>query len=136
MRRTRPHRLGAVGAVLVTLALSTCSATTAQETSAGQRVIVAGQVSFASEEARAEGVLTWGESGCMVIERGGSYLVVLPQGTFVDGDAVTLPSGEVLVVGEQVSLGGGFHSPDSANRDHSGIPADCLTDEVFWASGE
>jgi hypothetical protein len=73
----------------------------------------------------------------MVVEAGETYLIMFPLGTTIDdNDEVTLPNGHVMSAGDEVALGGGFHSSDTAKNNLSAIPDECLTEEVFWASGE
>lgn len=89
-----------------------------------------------AEQALAEGRLAFGESGCLVIDlEGGPYLVVFPHGATLTPDAVVLRNGRRLGIGEDVGLGGGFHTLEPGD-DYGQVPSDCLTDEVFWASGE
>ncbi|MHA6667474.1 hypothetical protein ACX3O0_01255 [Homoserinimonas sp. A447] len=73
----------------------------------------------------------------MVVEVGETYLIMFPLGTTIgDNDEVTLPNGHVMSAGDEVALGGGFHSADTTRSNLSAIPDECLTEEVFWASGE
>ncbi len=60
-----------------------------------------------------------------------SYPVVFPSGTTSSGEAIELPSGEELSLGDQVSLGGGFYSPPLPSGIPP-IPEDCLgpTEEI------
>jgi hypothetical protein len=130
------------GAVTVTAlcllgTLVACSTHSVQASSVGDRIIaVAGQASDAKDAALAEGTVVWGADGCMVIEADmAAFLVVFPHGTTIAEDRkVTFPSGYGISAGDQVALGGGFHPADTT--DLKNIPEGCLTDEVFWASGE
>lgn len=54
-----------------------------------------------------------------------SYPVVFPTGTTSSGEAIELPNGEELSLGDQVSLGGGFYSAPLPSGIPP-IPEDCL----------
>jgi hypothetical protein len=140
MRRVLARTLLAACALGMAATLTGCSTSTTIEPSAGHSVVVSVHDSHVQEEALAEGTVLWGDGGCMVIELGHVdeiHLIVLPQGTTIgDNDEVTLPNGHVMSVGDEVALGGGFHSAATTKNDLSAIPEECLTEEVFWASGE
>ena len=71
--------------------------------------------------------------GCVLLEQdGSSYPVVWPSGTSVAGTdplVLELPSGDQLTLGDQVTGGGGYLSPDHVGID---VPDACLNefDEV------
>ncbi len=89
-----------------------------------------------AEQALAEGRLAFGKPGCLLIESAArGYLVVFPHGATLTQDAVVLRNGHRLGIGEEVGLGGGFHTVDPGD-DYGEVPRECLTEEVFWASGE
>lgn len=139
MSRVLNRRLVATGGLLITATLVGCSAPSVVESSSGRTIVVSSQTTDAQEDARADGALEWGDAGCMVIELGDAgetHLLVFPQGTTMEDDEVVLPSGSRIQAGAKVALGGGFHSPESRGRDLSSIPDGCLTEEVFWASGD
>ena len=103
----------------------------------GKTIAVSGQQSTTAEEALFTGTAVWGDGGCMYAEAddGATYLLVFPHGTTLEeGDTVRLPDGFVIGAGHAISLGGGFHA--GSDEGNSGIPASCITDEIFWASGE
>jgi len=117
-----------------------CSASSAPsilESPNGRLIAVSGQASDVHEQALAEGTFVWGRGGCAVVEAEETYLIVFPHGTAFGGnDEVILPEGAVLGAGDDVGLGGGFHSAPADSSGLSAIPEACLTEEVFWASGE
>ncbi|WP_104201129.1 hypothetical protein [Cryobacterium sp. Y29] len=129
-----------IGVVLsVSVGLVACSATSAtsvQESPNGRLIAVSGQTSDVQEQALAEGTVAWGRGDCMVVEAEETYLIVFPQGTTIGGsDEVILPDGYVISAGDEVGLGGGFHPVFTASELSATLRA-CLTEEVFWASGE
>jgi hypothetical protein len=132
--------LGTAVALSVGLGLVACSASSAtsvQESPNGRLIAVSGQTSDVREQALAEGTIAWGRGDCMVVEAEETYLIVFPQGTRIgDNDEVILPDGSVINAGDEVGLGGGFRSASTDSSELSVIPEACLTDEVFWASGE
>ena len=104
----------------------------------GGLVVVSGQQTDAHPEALAEGTLEWGAGGCLnvAIPDTGRSLVIFPLGTSLSGtDAVTLPDGTLLRVGDAVGLGGGFYSPERTSEWNQ-VPEACITSEVFFASGD
>lgn len=65
------------------------------------------------------------------------HLVVFPHGTTLNkNEEVILPDGIRFRDGDEVGLGGGFHPAEWNGGDSGRIPQDCLTEEIFWASGE
>src|SRR5690554_4824828 len=112
MRRAIARTLLAVWALGAAVALTGCSASTTIQTAAGRSIIVSGQGNHAQEDALADGTVSWGDGGCMVIdigEEGEAYLIVFPHGTTIDDAEVELPQGFRMQAGDDVSLGGGFH---------------------------
>lgn len=121
----------------LTVVLAGCSAATTQESPAGNIVVVAGEATDAHPQALAKGTAEWGDGGCMVIRGEGTYLVMFPHGTTLnENDEVTLPDGYRMNAGDDVALGGGYYEADTIRSDVSTIPDACLTDEIFFASGE
>ena len=125
-----------VGAVLVAALLAGCSGPSAATSSSGHTIALATQPASAAEEALAQGSVSWGDDGCLVLDGDQPVLVVFPYGTRLDGDTVTLPGGETIEAGDDVALGGGFHDVVTSVEKLADVPPDCLTPEVFWASGE
>ena len=80
-------------------------------------------------EAQVVGVLAAAD-GCVLLDQDGNrFPVVWPSGTSVAGTdplVIELPSGEQLQLGEQVSGGGGYLSPDRAGID---VPHACLNED-------
>ena len=127
----------ALGVLAVGFLLTACSASPAIVSSPDGRVIaVAGEATDASEEALAEGTAVWA-GGCMALTtNGATYLVVFPYGTKIHGnEEVELPNGQMIAAGDVVALGGGFRSP-ARSSDLGAIPEGCVTEEIFWASGD
>jgi hypothetical protein len=82
-----------------------------------------------------EGTLEWSADGCLtVVGDGNSSLALMPAGTTLNGNDITLTTGEVVEVGDRISWGGGFASSrDSGGQLVSGVrdlPAACATDEI------
>ena len=71
--------------------------------------------------------------GCVGLSsEGASFPVVWPHGTEYaggDGTSIRLPDGRILDLGDEFEGGGGFEHPDSSLVP-SGIPEECLDDEV------
>ncbi|WEO78284.1 hypothetical protein BJQ94_04385 [Cryobacterium sp. SO2] len=90
------------------------------------------------EEALFQGTVGWGDAGCMMnIEGPEPELIVFPKGTTInDNDEVQLPNGFRFRAGDEVGLGGGVHSADPASETLSALPEGCVTDDIFYASGE
>ena len=110
----------------------------------GQRVVQLGEYTIyvhgrsllprGGEAALIEGWLAL-RDGCVVLESEDKkfwYPVVWPAGTSIASDdpfVLRLPSGAELAVGDKVTGGGGFHSPENVEV---GIPQKCLpeTNEI------
>jgi len=123
---------------VMTVMLAGCSAPLSKlESPSGRTIVVSGAAGDVEEQAVVEGTAAWGGGGCMVAEAAETYLIVFPRGTTLGEDnAVMLPGGQILRAGDEIALGGGFHSADTVNRDVASIPEGCLTEEIFWASGD
>lgn len=134
---------GTIAVALLAAALSSCSDSGGKEpedttpASSGElfvevpegdarvRVLVRRESADGGADALVSGVLEASGSCLGVTVEGVPYPVVFPPGTTSEGDAITLPSGDELRTGDQVSLGGGFHSsPLPAGLPE--IPEDCL----------
>jgi len=127
--------LTAVGAGV----LASCATATSPllESSDGHVVVVSesGSSSGGGQQALFEGSLAWGDAGCMTTTVG-AHLIVFPKGTTIsENDEILLPNGFRIRAGDEVALGGGSSSPD-AKSDALEVPEECLTDEIFYASGE
>jgi hypothetical protein len=127
--------LAAAGAAV----LASCSTATSPflKSSDGHVVVVSesGGSGGGGQQALLEGSLAWGEAGCMVIAEG-QHLIVFPRGTTIDeNDEIVLPNGFRFRAGDEVALGGGSSSSD-AKSDALEVPEECLSDEIFYASGE
>ncbi|MGY4859816.1 hypothetical protein [Cryobacterium sp. AP23] len=85
-----------------------------------------------------QGVISWGPDGCMMAGAGDeARLIVFPKGTTLNqNDEVILPDGFHIQAGDEVGLGGGFLPPNPDSKTLISIPEECLTDEIFYASGE
>ncbi|GAB3139424.1 hypothetical protein [Marisediminicola antarctica] len=137
MSNWQRRTLGTAVVLSVGVSLVACSATSVQESPNGRLIAVSGQASDAQEQALATGTVVWGRGDCMVVEAEETYLIVFPRGTTIgDSEKVTLPNGSVISAGDEVGLGGGFHLASTAKSELSAIPEACLTEEVFWATGE
>lgn len=134
--RTRARFISVIA--VMTVMLAGCSAPlSTMESPNGRTIVVSSAAGDVEEQAVVEGTAAWGGGGCLVAEAAETYLIVLPRGTTLGEDnAVTLPGGQILRAGDEIGLGGGFHSADTENRDVASIPEECLTDEIFWASGD
>jgi hypothetical protein len=134
------NRLGVVFVVVAaTVAVASCAAPDPPflESSSGV-VAVSVYDSDAANEALFQGVIGWGAEGCMMAGAGDeARLIVFPKGTTLDqNDEVILPDGFRIVPGDEVGLGGGFLPPNPQSETLTALPEDCLTDEIFYASGE
>jgi hypothetical protein len=135
--------LGRAGVILVamttTVALASCSAPSPPflESSSGF-VAVSMYDSDAVNQALYQGVVSWGPDGCLMAGVGDeARLIVFPQGTTLDqNDEIVLPDGFRIQPGDEVGLGGGFLPPNPDSKTLTSLPAECLTDEIFYASGE
>ncbi|TBN57372.1 hypothetical protein EYE40_08155 [Glaciihabitans arcticus] len=125
-----------VGALVVLALLAGCSGPTAVTSSTDRTIAIAAQHEDAAEQALAQGTVRWGDAGCMVLGDVEPNLVVFPHGTTLDGETVVLPDGTKIESGDNVALGGGMHSSKDGAGQLPDIPAECLTEEIFWASGE
>jgi hypothetical protein len=78
------------------------------------------------------GTLAVSTGGCLVLEDGVGtrQLLALPYGTGAAPDAVGVTSGtgQVLVVGDQVTGGGGYDSRADWRDGWSDVPEDCLAE--------
>jgi hypothetical protein len=136
--RRRPLTTVVAAAAVVPLLCACVSGSTSVETDdSGRMIAVSGNPNpGGAEQALAEGPLTFADSGCLVIEMDGEqYLVVFPYGARLTNEAVLLEDGHRLGIGDAVGLGGGFHTVEEGD-DYGQVPVGCVTDEVFWASGE
>lgn len=126
-------------ALAATVALGSCSAPNPPflQTSSGV-VAVSVYDSDIAEEALFHGVLSWGPDGCLMAGVGDeATLIVFPKGTTLDqNDEIVLPDGVHIRPGDEVGLGGGSRPPNPDSKTLGAIPAECLTDEIFYASGE
>ncbi|MBX0300764.1 hypothetical protein K2F54_12350 [Cryobacterium sp. 1639] len=126
-------------AAAATAILSSCSTATSPflESSDGHIVVVSEDGgSGGGQQALFEGSLAWGDAGCMTTTLG-AHLIVFPKGTTIDdNDEIVLPNGFHIRAGDEVGLGGGSSSPDDAKSKALEVPEECLTDEIFYASGE
>lgn len=127
-------------AAAATAILSSCSTATSPflESSDGHVVVVSedGGSGGGGQQALFEGSLAWGDAGCMTTTLG-AHLIVFPKGTTIDdNDEIVLPNGFHIRAGDEVGLGGGSSSPDDAKSKALEVPEECLTDEIFYASGE
>ena len=125
-----------LGMLAAATLLAACSSTpSVQKSDEGRTIAVAGQPTTAAEQALLTGTATWSENDCLAVEtENGTYLVVFPFGTSLDDDdTVRMPDGFEIGAGDEVALGGGFRTTDG---EVPGIPESCVTDEIFWASGE
>lgn len=115
-----------------------CSAPPPTTESSSGRIIAVAQPTDKGEDALARGTLEWGEGGCLVMNNGGAvHLIVFPHGTRLDGnDEVVLPDGYRLTVGGDTELGGGIHPADRERAELAKLPDECITDQVWWASGD
>lgn len=130
--------LGMLAAVTVLVGCSS-PAPVPVSSGTGKTIAVSGQPSSAAEQALFTGTAVWGDGGCMYAESddGATFLIVFPHGTTLDeGDTVRLPDGYVIAAGHEIKLGGGFHAGSTDDEDLAKVPAACITEEVFWASGE
>jgi hypothetical protein len=138
---TMISRLGCVAlAAAGTALLVSCSTATSPflESSDGHVVVVSqdGGSGGGGQQALFQGSLAWGDAGCMTTTSG-AHLIVFPKGTTIDeNDEVVLPNGFHIRAGDEVELGGGSSSPDDAKSQALEVPEACLTDEIFYASGE
>jgi hypothetical protein len=129
----------AVTALAATVTLASCAtgAPPFLEASTGDIVAVSTYESTVWEQALYQGTPAWGAAGCMTTGEGpDAHLMVFPKDTRLDDDVIVLPDGFRIRAGDEVGLGGGFHTPDPENETLAAIPAECLTEEIFWASGE
>lgn len=131
--RDRTHHWAAVPVALALMAglLTGCGGV--REQSVGDddlRFFVHGRSVLPSGgmDAQVVGALTSAD-GCVLLERDDTrFPVVWPSGTSVastDPLTIALPSGEELNLGDQVSGGGGYLSPDRANI---AVPDACLNE--------
>lgn len=127
-------------AMTTTVTLASCSAPSPPvlESSSGGFVAVSMYDSDAVNQALYQGVVSWGPDGCMMAGVGDeARLIVFPKGTTLDqNDEVVLPDGFRIEPGDEVGLGGGFLPPNPDSKTLISIPEECLTDEIFYASGE
>lgn len=130
----------AAAAAVLCLATASCSQrAVGVETSGELRIAVATVAYDAYEQALFQGSLTWNEHGCLVThaaDESASHLVVFPKGTSLNDEEIELPNGYRFTAGEELGLGGGFHSRQDAKSDLAQVPEECLTEAIFWASGE
>lgn len=134
-RRTRLITTAVVASVLLT----SCSAQDGPlKSTDGQFIAVSDVSSDAWNQAAFTGQVVWGDAGCMVAGAGSDpYLIVFPKGTRLSNtDEVVLPDGFRIAAGDHVGLGGGFLAADPDSSILAALPAECLTDEIFYASGE
>lgn len=76
-----------------------------------------------------EGELALVNDECFGLEADeGLFVAVFPRGTTSDAESVTIPGIGRIEIGERLSTGGGFISPDRAGVD---IPRNCTTNEVI-----
>lgn len=131
--RDRSHPWAAIGAALALMAglLTGCGGVREQTVGDDDlRFFVHGRTVLPSGgmDAQVAGALTSAD-GCVLLERGDTrFPVVWPSGTSVAGTdplVIELPSGEELNLGDQVSGGGGYLSPDRASIS---VPDACLNE--------
>lgn len=138
---SRSRTLGLLGMLAAATLLVGCSspAPVPLTSDSGKTIAVSGQHSSAAEQALFTGTAVWGDGGCMYAEAddGATFLIVFPHGTTLEeSDTVRLPDGHVIAAGYEIKLGGGFHAGSADDEDLGQVPAACITEEVFWASGE
>lgn len=138
MLTVRGRTLLALATVAGTTLLTACSAEAPTTESSNDRIIAVAQPTDKGEDALARGTLEWGEGGCLVLDNGGAtHLVVFPHGTRLDdNDEVILPDGYRLRAGDDTELGGGIHPTDKERPELAELPEKCLTEQVWWASGD
>jgi hypothetical protein len=138
MLTVRGRTLLALMAVAGTSLLASCSAPAPTVESSSGRLIAVAQPTDAGEDALARGTLEWGKGGCMVMNNGGAvHLIVFPHGTELDDNGeVVLPDGYRLKAGDDTELGGGIHPADMERAELAQLPEKCLTEQVWWASGD
>jgi hypothetical protein len=127
-------------AMAASVALASCSAPSPPvlESSSGGFVAVSLYDNNGVNQALYQGVVSWGPDGCVMAGVGDeARLIVFPKGTKLDqNDEVVLPDGFRIVPGDEVGLGGGFLPPNPDSKTLTSLPEECLTDEIFYASGE